>query len=334
MSRVSFFQRFSQQENHATNNTLLMLRYLYEASPARLQKLLTSMLDVDLAVGLSFDQQVKTGQGVPDALISQEQLRIFVETKTHGELDAAQLHRHFKGMSAAEKRTGDFLVGLTTESLSEGVRQALFNEAAGYGITFVSLTFSSIVEALKQEYTKTERDLLAVIEDYEAYLTEARLLGDRNRFVVFPCGTSITENAKFSLYYEPPSRRLASNCRYLGVYKQKAVKYVGVINTVAVATTGSDDSQQFIEEVGQLSGEQKGRIAEVIKSTKYYDLAAEPFRFYLADRLFPTQFSKTSSGGIRGRTYPDLSKLIPSYDSNKNYTSEEIATLLDGKTWE
>ena len=76
MSRVSYFQRFSQAENHATNNTLLLFRYFYEASPFRLQKLLTSMLDVDLAVGLTFEQQVRMGQGIPDALITQEPLRI------------------------------------------------------------------------------------------------------------------------------------------------------------------------------------------------------------------------------------------------------------------
>ena len=42
MSRVSHFQRFSQPENHATNDTLLLLRYFYQSSPFKIQSVLTS----------------------------------------------------------------------------------------------------------------------------------------------------------------------------------------------------------------------------------------------------------------------------------------------------
>ena len=38
LSRVSHFQRFSQPENHATNNTLLVLRYFYQSSPFKIQR--------------------------------------------------------------------------------------------------------------------------------------------------------------------------------------------------------------------------------------------------------------------------------------------------------
>jgi hypothetical protein len=52
MSRVSYFQRFSQRENHATNNTLLMLRQFYESSPFKIERVLNSLTDEDLPIGL------------------------------------------------------------------------------------------------------------------------------------------------------------------------------------------------------------------------------------------------------------------------------------------
>lgn len=81
MSRVSYFQRFSQRENHATNNTLLIFRHFYQSSPYKLQRVLSALVDTELSVGLAFEQQVRGDQSVGNALIVQEPLRIFIETK-------------------------------------------------------------------------------------------------------------------------------------------------------------------------------------------------------------------------------------------------------------
>jgi hypothetical protein len=99
LSRVSHFQRFSQPENHATNNTLLLLRYFYQSSPFKIQSLLTSLLETDLSIGLTFEQQIKGDASVPDALITQEPMRIFIETKRGGDLDSDQIRRHFKSIA-------------------------------------------------------------------------------------------------------------------------------------------------------------------------------------------------------------------------------------------
>lgn len=99
MSRVSHFQRFSQPENHATNNTLLLLRYFYQSSPFKIQSVLTSLLEADLSIGLAFEQQVKGDASIPDALITQEQMRIYIETKRGGALDPDQIRRHLKSIS-------------------------------------------------------------------------------------------------------------------------------------------------------------------------------------------------------------------------------------------
>ena len=59
MSRVSHFQRFSQPENHATNNTLLLLRYFYQSSPFKIQSVLTSLLEADLSIGLASNSRLR-----------------------------------------------------------------------------------------------------------------------------------------------------------------------------------------------------------------------------------------------------------------------------------
>ena len=343
MSRVSYFQRFSQPENHATNNTLLVLRYLYELSPVRLQRLLTSLLDVELAVGLSFEQQVRMGHGVPDALISQAPLRIFIETKRGGHLDVEQITRHCKGIAAAGKRPGDVLIGLTKEALAEQNRIALEAVAGEHGVAFVATTFTRIANALRRECADYERELHALVDDFAAFLTEEGLMDERSRWMfVNPCGISYEENVRFSLYYEPPSRRLASNSRYLGIYKNKLVSHVGVITAIAIATIGEDGKQAFKVEAGTLTEEHKTRISDVIAATAYYELADGPCRFYLADKIEPTRVVKTSAGGIRGRTYLDIPKLVATredkpratWSNRAECTSLELAELLEGSTWE
>jgi len=338
LSRVSHFQRFSQPENHATNNTLLVLRYFYQSSPFKIQRALTSLLEADLSIGLTFEQQVKGDASVPDALITQEPMRIFIETKRGGDLDSAQIRRHLKSIAQHSGGTGrsdgTVLIGLTKEPIAESDRKSLGAEAALQGITFAAVTFSQIVEALKAQCADFERELLSIVEDYDSYLAEEGLLEERNQWlVVFPCGTSIADNARFGLYYEPPSRPCKRNYRFIGVYNRKTVAYVGTVEAIAVASW-SDGVVSFTEEAGPLTDNHRKRIASAVEETHYYDLKGDPVRFYLVDSFIPTDAKKTSPGGIMGLRYLDLSKILPAYNPRKDYTSEELAAALREATWE
>ncbi len=338
LSRVSHFQRFSQPENHASNNTLLLLRYFYQSSPFKMESVLTSLLEADLSIGLTFEQQIKGDASVPDALITQEPMRIFIETKRVGDLDSDQIRRHFKSIAQHPAGTsrghGTILIGLTKEPIAESDRKVLAADAALQGITFAAVTFSQIVEALRAQCADFERELLSIVEDYESYLAEGRLLEERNQWlVIFPCGTSITENARFGLYYEPPSRPCKRNYRFIAVYNRKTVAYVGTVDAIAVAST-CDGVISFTEEAGQLTDAHKKRITSAIEETSYYDLKAETHRFYVVDSFVSTDAKKTSAGGIMGLRYLDLSKVVPAYNPRKDYTSEELAAALRGATWE
>ena len=337
MSRVSHFQRFSQPENHATNNTLLVLRYFYQSSPFKIQRVLTSLLETDLSIGLTFEQQVKGKASVPDALITQDSMRIFIETKRGGDLDSAQIRRHFQSIAqhriGTGRSEGTILIGLTKEPIAEADRKLLAAEAAVKGITFAAVTFSQIVDALKEQCADYERELFAIIEDYESYLAEEGLLEERNQWlVVFACGTSITENAEFGLYYEGQSRPCKRNYRFIGVYDRKTIKYVGTVEAITVASW-NDGAVSFTEEAGRLTGDHRKRVTSVIEETAYYNLK-QGHRFYLVDKFVPTDAKKISPGGLMSIRYLDLSKILPSYNPRRDYTSGELAAALKDATWE
>ena len=119
---------------------------------------------------------------------------------------------------------GAVLIGLTKEPIAESDRKMLTAEATLHGITFAAVTFSQVVDALWTQCAEFERELLSIVEDYDSYLAEEGLLEERNQWLmIFPCGTSIAENVRFGLYYEPPSRPCKRNYRFIGVYNRKTV---------------------------------------------------------------------------------------------------------------
>lgn len=331
---VSYFQRFSQPENHATNNTLLALRHFYQTSPFKIERLLNELLDAKLSVGLAFEQQVKGATSVPDALISQEQVRIFVETKRGSEVDIGQIRRHLDTISKkASGASNDFLIALTREPIPEAVKSELAQEAHAKRITFAAVTFSRLVEGLEAQCSDYEWELRALLDDFKDYLAEEELLDERSRWLaIFPCGTSFEENVRFGVYYEPPSRASKAGRPFIGLYRQKAVSYVGRVEAVVVVTCEASKFS-FDAESGIVTAEHEARIIQTIEKTTYYDLKAEPHRFYVVDKFSKTDAKKVSANGIMGFRYLDLSKLIKGYTGKEEFSSKSLADAISGSTW-
>lgn len=331
MSRVSYFQRFSQRENHATNNTLLIFRHFYQASPYKLQRVLSALVDTELSVGLAFEQQIRGEQSVPDALIVQEPLRIFIETKRGEALDTNQIRRHIETIVSRHPDAGhSILLGLTREPLLQAHADEIQSVSAGRGVLFAAITFSQIVETLRAQCAEFERELIESVEDYEQYLAEEHLLEARNqRLAIVPCGQSFAENKRFALYYEPPTRPRKTNA-FLGIYTRKQVSLVGRVEAIAVCSYQDGNVRIDATELGNVTDDQVNRIKGVIEATQYYDLT-ETTRFYLVDSFAETTLRKISPGGAMHR-YLDLPQIIgPGFDPRKNYTTSELALLLHGQ---
>jgi hypothetical protein len=332
--RVSYFQRFSQPENHATNNTLLALRYFYQSSPFKIERLFSEILETELSIGLIFEQQVKNEAGVPDAEISQQPLRIVIETKRGGTVDVDQLERHMNSMSQNTAPNGkNFLFALTKEPIPESLAEQLKKTAQAKGITFSALTFSRLLQGLEAQCADYERDFRDVLDDFKDYLSEEDLLDERHKWLaIFPCGTSFEENVRLGVYYESPSRSSKAGYPFIGIYRQKTVSHVGRVQAVVIVTY-KDGSYSYEEEVGVLTEDQKKRIISTFEETTYYDLKSEVWRFYVVGEFIKTDARKISPNGIFGFRYLDLSKLIPSYDGKEPLSAEKLATLLNGSTW-
>ncbi|WP_313613150.1 hypothetical protein [Agrobacterium sp.] len=333
MSRVSYFQRFSQRENHATNNTLLLLRYFYEESPRKLQQVLNTWLDeAPVEIGLTFEQQIRMSDSVPDGFIKQAPLQIYFESKHGGGLWEDQIERHMNSITndigGAATR---LLIGLTREPSPEALNAKLIAKAADKKIIYRGLTYSRIINDLRQTCERHDESLHRILDDYQDFLANEGLLDNRDhRMVVFLCGMSLTENLKFGLYYEPPSRSCRSSAGFLGIYKNKKVHAIGRLQTIAVFSFNNGQVDVVENEFGTTSQEQIDRVREVVKETSYYALGQDDLRVYFVEKFVPTLITKTSPGGMMGTRYLNLDELSPKLLSPSTQTTDEIAARLHG----
>src|ERR1035437_4842147 len=108
MSEIHYFPRYSQPENVVTNNTLLLLLRLYQYNRfkfERFMELICADEEVQLASSwLQFRQQKGTGKSIVDGYISQDSIKIAVETKLTETFDPAQLENHLAVFAAEQHK--------------------------------------------------------------------------------------------------------------------------------------------------------------------------------------------------------------------------------------
>lgn len=333
MAGVSHFQRYSQRENHVTNNTLLVLRHLYQVSPIKLESVLNQLLgDERLSLGLSFTQQVKGTHSVPDALIHQPDFRLYIETKLGASLDQNQLIRHIEsvGRDVADtdvRAQQIILLGLATAEMRSREAAQISEFAASRGVIFSSVTFAQLVSAIESVCADYEVSLQSIITDYIDYLNSENLLyAGEDWMLVVPCGTSLNENAEHHVYYDGAHRPRRSKCRYLGLYSEKRVALVGTITHVFVATYRDGKLVVDEEERGKVDEHALSRATAIVEATTYYDLKNGPHRFYVVDRFEPTRLVKKSKGPVRGAQYLKLSEVLgaPVADLTTSALAEQL----------
>ncbi len=336
MARVSYFQRFSQKENHITNNTLLVMRYFYQSSPLKFGAILSTLIEENFEVGLIFQQQVKQSASVPDALIAQKPLALYFETKRGGDLDISQIERHIESIANIKAHeTTNILFGLTSSPISVDITMDLQQKAKSKGIIFAPITYADIVSALREECLQHEETLKDILNDYEDYLVSENLLQLGDVMTVFPCGISLEENIRFQLYFEPAERPARHRSKFIGLYKHKCVRYLAAIHTIITGQTTSDGGFKINKiEKGQRSDEDINRIEGAIKACDYFpDFAMAEHRFYLFDALCETEINKTSRGGIWGARVFNLTDWLEYEDPAYSYSCKEAALLLKKKTF-
>jgi hypothetical protein len=336
---INHFQTYSQRENHVTNNTMLMLRYVYRAAPRLLENVLQALLEEDtVEIGPRFEQQVGATYSIPDAVLSQQPLNLYVEAKHGGALYDDQLERHIRSIAEKEHPPNSaFLIGVTTNNTDEIEEEKWKKLALEHGITFAATTYREILQALNIVCSDNP-GLREILDDYLSFIAGENLLPNHHRtLVAMLCGKSWRENIKYGAYFEPAYRNPKwSRAHFLGVYRQKRISHIGRL--VATAICRKEDGRLIVvsEEFGLLSNEHKDRIDAIIHAAEAYfgGFSAESHRFYLVDSFIETDVRKVSPGGMMGHRYFDIVELGRAQRLPQEASSAYLADMLRGKTYE
>lgn len=330
MSQVTYFQRYTSHENAATNTTLHLFSQLNQHSPERLKQVLSEILgDVDVPLGITFEQQTRSPVSVPDGRIVQEPIHLALETKVDAGLNIDQLLRHCD--SFEKGRAGNYLLLLTRNAQSDQAFPSVRSKCQELGIVFGHSTFSNLCGTLTEAVKDYEVHLKRVIDDYIAYCSDMGLVQDAETWMrIVPCGQTFGINGKWHTYYQPSDRGY-SPFHYLGIYTEKAVRLVGRVRAVYDSKIDQNGHMALVLVEGQHRPEFHARIAGIINDSKAqlgWDLSSD-YRFFCADDLIPTEFRKTSGGGIQGARFWDISDV-----ASKQTRDTEVADALRSKTWE
>lgn len=332
MQPIHFFQRFSQKENVVTNNTMLLLSRLYQYSPNIFYKYLEEILpDYPNETGVLFRTQVKQQRSVPDAIISQKSFKIVIETKLKASFTLNQLQRHIKDLQQ-DKSDIKLLLTLSPEEFPSNISAQLSN----ISVPHKHISFKRLIEDL-ENLIDIQSDFFMILEDYKNYCYEEELLSHpENLLRAVSVGTTFKDNLRYKLYYEENNYNFSRHT-FIGLYKDKEITHIAKIDKIVVVTYHQNEKFSFTSLDAQtITPEEEKNILSAMESAKKYgyNFTQNTHRFFLMEKLYPTNFQKVSVGGMRKAQYFDLQSFSATTTPNKSSLSaKEVANLLKNKTW-
>jgi hypothetical protein len=335
MTNVHYFPRYSQKENFATNNTLLLFHRLYDASRHRFHRFLQLLVEDEEVsrLGLQLSQQSGTGASIIDGFLFQDAVRIGVEAKLHANaFDEDQLRRHLSKFRKGKEKNFLILLSPTAPALDGKMWQSLKAECVEKGVEPVPQTFSGIIDCFREALRDSDGDLRELVADFEEFCSASKLLdNDATTLFVPPCGKSLAINVAQRLYFCPDTwpRRVTG---YVGFYKDKAVRHVGDLAKVVHAELDDNKIHSTLpngKTVALSAGENQRILTAIVDAATGlgWDITSGN-KFFLCGELRTTEFAKQSPGGIMGHRYFDLKQ----YGKARNL--DEVAASLSGQRWD
>jgi hypothetical protein len=337
MTDITRFPHYHQAENVVTNHVMVMLRTVYKHSPKLLEGLLQALCGNEITVGPSFSQQVAGAHSIPDGLILQEPMAVFIETKLGAHLNHAQLAAHCRTIAErARNRGGNYLIALTTGEAGKTVPPEVSEMADQRNITIVETSFRDLVEQLAALRIH-DVELNEVVQEFTDFIYAQGLVPRQDQFLVgMLTGTSWEANRDHGVYYEPIDRNPKwQRASFLGLYHHKRVSHVGRIVTVASAIEDAAGALDFDKpELGTLDDQQRGAVRACVDAAQDYypDFQATRHRYYVVDAFAPTNFRKTSPGGMMGHRYFDVEAVVGARVP-AGASGVAVAALLNGKSF-
>lgn len=327
---VSLFSGYSQKENRVTNYVLLIMRMLYEDSPGYLNQIFGELFveDISNVIGVSFNQQVKKGDSVPDGLITQRALSIYIEVKNHDWFYDSQLEKHLDGLINEEPGMKMLmLLGNIEADLEPRFKEIREKNKKKYDgkIHFSVVTFEAFLAALN--LLKLPKRLQDLVAELEHFFDEQNLLPRwKGMLDVVNCSGSIENINEQGVYICPTSGGAYSHkrCLYFGSYGgNKKVDTISKIRAVLEYDDGKDGrvSWNNTDETG------KSLIAEGAGKLKVLGCVTGSVRVFLLGERFSTNFLKDTKGGMQqSKLYFDVSELNAD-------NAGELANLLIDRNW-
>lgn len=326
---ITLFSGYSQRENRVTNYCLLVLKMLYEENPKYLGEVLSGLVGEDISdkIGVAFRQQERKLASVPDGLIIQAPVTVYIETKNFDWFDDSQLEAHLKALSRESPGLNLLLAlgSFESENAERFARiQALCRKKHKGKVAFAAASFEDLVNALQvQGLTKNLSDAVA---DLREFLDEENLLPSWHNFLDVVNCAGIPEDILVGKVYMCPATGGAyshARCKYFGMYRQKRVERVALIEAVVDVELGVDEKLKW-SNVDRNAAD----LCKVARK-KVEDLRSEagPTRVFILGPQFETDFRKDSPGGMMSsKRYFDVSALQAT-------SAEQLAEELAGKSW-
>lgn len=338
MASLNQFQFYSQAENTITNNVLLMMSRLYDIRPQFYETFLNSLVDSswEYTSTPNFQQQVgDLGKGVVDGHIHIPATSIIIEAKKSGKERTDKLLKYVDNFPSHGK---NLLIHLSNERYSEQeiekIRKNVLDKRKSGVVWFESITYEDLNDSLAgiSASAPWENQLTKLQEDFDQYCQSHGLLFSRDYMLrAMACGQSYRLNEKHKFYFDL-ARRGYSSFGYLGIYFQKAVRFIGKVE-VNVEADLTDDGELIVKNGVALTSRQKERLVSAIKETEDAGWwIRKDHRFFLFDEddFYETMYRKSTSGGIFRVKYINLKEVIKPWPDSTRELSEKLKT----KSWE
>lgn len=337
MSQFVYFQKYHGKENVHSSNVLYMLQKVYYYNPRKFYKFLEELLESEEPDNwiLQFKTQEKHAKGVTDFSIIQKSFKIVVEAKEkYNHFDITQIERH---LEALKNESIENKILLTLAPFENDQNVFLSLKQKHKEIIFLAITYKQLYEKLLSVIDEVrDYELKDMVEEFYEYCNAEDLIDETDdTIMVRLAGSTIDFNIKEEnrIYYDKAGGKY-SGFRYIGLYNNKSVKYVGKVVMIVEARLQNQEIQCELKysKNGKIDENTLKRIKNAMDNqAQLYDNTDIPHYYYLVDKFCPIEnFTKKSNRALYGRKKFFLRDL----GLNPNAEVEEIAEKMKNRFWE
>jgi len=332
MTEITMFPTYSQQENVATNNVMLLFKTIYNESVLLFERVFSELLDgEELGFGVKFEQQVGHPGIIADGYVSQRPINLFIEVKRHDWHYEEQINAYVNVLKN-KKEERNILLLLANFEDKKGI-QSLIENSESENISIHAVGYDDILKTIKQ-LVKTDNDVInTMLEDFETYLNNSGLLPVWKHIIdVIPCYGTIEQNEKYNCYSCPNTGGAYwhSRAKYIGFYKNKRVDVIGEIDAILnIKSSKQEDWEIRWNNTNKPENELLSRARNILENDDYYGIrdlkeGKGILLFLISNFKKDINWVKETSGGIMGRRYFRFSEIKD---------IDDLTDQIKDKTW-